>query len=74
MRGGILDVWSPGQTRPVRIEFFGDEVDSIRQFDPESQLSTTQLKSIEIVPMRELTVRSRGFHAVGQRGAREMER
>ena len=61
MRGGILDVWSPGEPRPVRIEFFGDEVDSIRQFDPESQLSTTQLKSIEIVPMRELTVRSEDF-------------
>ena len=61
MRGGILDVWSPGEPRPVRIEFFGDEVDSIRQFDPESQLSTTQLKSIEIVPMRELTIRSEDF-------------
>ena len=61
MRGGILDVWSPGQPGPVRIEFFGDEVDSIRQFDPESQLSTTQLKSIDIVPMRELTVRSEDF-------------
>ncbi|HKO45996.1 MAG TPA: transcription-repair coupling factor [Pyrinomonadaceae bacterium] len=61
LRGGILDVWSPGEPRPARIEFFGDEVDSIRQFDPESQLSTTQLKSIEIVPMRELTVRSADF-------------
>ncbi len=61
MRGGILDVWSPGHTRPVRIEFFGDEVDSIRQFDPESQLSTTQLKSVEIVPMRELAIRSEDF-------------
>src|SRR5688572_13543511 len=61
LRGGILDVWSPGEPRPARIEFFGDEVDSIRQFDPESQLSTTQLKSLEIVPMRELTVRSEDF-------------
>ena len=61
MRGGILDVWSPGQEQPVRIEFFGDEIDSIRGFDPETQLSTSQLKSIEIVPMRELIVRSRDF-------------
>ena len=61
MRGGILDIWSPGQTRPVRIEFFGDEVDSIRDFDPETQLSTSQLSVIEIVPMREVLVRSEDF-------------
>ncbi len=61
MRGGIIDVWSPGQDRPIRIEFFGDEIDSIRGFDPESQLSTKQLKSIDIVPMREVSVRSDDF-------------
>jgi transcription-repair coupling factor (superfamily II helicase) len=61
MRGGILDVWSPGQQQPVRIEFFGDEVDSIRAFDPETQLSTNQLSEIEIVPMRELVVRPPDF-------------
>jgi transcription-repair coupling factor (superfamily II helicase) len=61
MRGGILDVWSPGQERPVRIEFFGDEIDSIRGFDPETQLSTSQLDAIELVPMRETVVRSQDF-------------
>ncbi len=61
MRGGILDVWSPGQSQPVRIEFFGDEIDSIRAFDHETQLSTNQLSEIEIVPMRELSVRPRDF-------------
>src|ERR1044072_4898809 len=61
MRGGILDVWSPGQARPVRIEFFGDDVDSIRSFDPETQLSVDQLKSVELVPVRELTVRNADF-------------
>src|SRR6266550_3311860 len=61
MRGGILDVWSPGQQQPVRIEFFGDEIDSIRAFDPETQLSTNQLSEIEVVPMRELVVRPRDF-------------
>lgn len=63
MRGGIIDVWSPGQERPVRIEFFGDEVDSLRGFDPETQLSTSQLSEIEIVPMREVVVRSQDFRA-----------
>ncbi|HEX8351423.1 MAG TPA: hypothetical protein VF611_00760, partial [Pyrinomonadaceae bacterium] len=56
MRGGILDVWSPGEPAPVRVEFFGDTVDSIRRFNAETQLSIGQLQSAEVVPMRELTV------------------
>jgi transcription-repair coupling factor (superfamily II helicase) len=56
IRGGILDVWPPGRNTPARIEFFGDTVDSIREFDPETQLSTVQLPEIEIPPMRELAV------------------
>src|ERR1700704_1040890 len=61
MRGGVLDVWSPGSKAPVRIEFFGDTVDSIREFDPETQLSTAQLTSVEIAPMRELSVTASDF-------------
>jgi transcription-repair coupling factor (superfamily II helicase) len=53
VRGGILDVWSPDTDAPVRIEFFGDTVDSIRVFDPETQLSTERLKETSIAPMRE---------------------
>ncbi|NLW49990.1 MAG: transcription-repair coupling factor [Candidatus Brocadiaceae bacterium] len=45
LRGGILDVYSHGATRPVRIEFFGDEVESIRSFDPASQLSVDRAQS-----------------------------
>jgi len=61
MRGGILDVWPPGHDAPVRIEFFGDTVDSVREFDPETQLSTTQLPQVEIAPMRELIARPSDF-------------
>src|SRR5256714_1786533 len=61
MRGGILDAWPPGHDAPVRIEFFGDTVDSIREFDPETQLSTTQLLQVEIAPMRELIARPSDF-------------
>src|SRR5438094_3836104 len=61
MRGGILDVWPPGHSAPARIEFVGDTVDSIREFDPETQLSTTQLAQVEIAPMRELIVRPSDF-------------
>jgi transcription-repair coupling factor (superfamily II helicase) len=60
-RGGILDLWSPGAQSPIRIEFFGDTVDSIRRFDPETQLSIEQLKETEVVPMRELAVGSDDF-------------
>ena len=63
MRGGILDVWSPGWEAPARIEFFGDTIESIREFDPETQLSTTQLAHVEVAPMRELIVTGRDFRA-----------
>ncbi|MCC6330012.1 MAG: transcription-repair coupling factor, partial [Acidobacteria bacterium] len=53
LRGGIIDAWSPDSGQPVRIEFFGDTVDSIRTFDPETQLSIEQLRSVSIAPMRE---------------------
>jgi transcription-repair coupling factor (superfamily II helicase) len=61
IRGGILDLWPPGRSAPARIEFFGDTVDSIREFDPETQLSTIQLAEIEIPPMRELAVTAHDF-------------
>jgi len=62
VRGGIIDVWSPTAEMPVRIEFFGDTVDSIRQFDAETQLSVGQLKEISIAPMREFAANSKDFN------------
>jgi transcription-repair coupling factor (superfamily II helicase) len=61
VRGGILDVWSPTAEMPVRIEFFGDTIDSIREFDAETQLSTGQLKEISIAPMREFAATAKDF-------------
>ncbi len=61
VRGGIIDIWSPEAENPVRIEFFGDTVDSIREFDAESQLSISQLKEIRIVPMRPFSASSQDF-------------
>ncbi|MEO6333548.1 MAG: transcription-repair coupling factor [Pyrinomonadaceae bacterium] len=55
IRGGIIDVWSPESENPVRIEFFGDTVDSIREFDPDTQLSTGQLREAGMAPMREFS-------------------
>ncbi|CAN5315347.1 transcription-repair coupling factor [soil metagenome] len=62
VRGGILDVWSPTAENPVRLEFFGDTVDSIREFDAETQLSIGQLKEISIAPMREFAANSKDFN------------
>ena len=56
VRGGILDVFSPAQKNPVRIEFFGDEVESIREFDPATQRSIELIPSCEIVPVREMVL------------------
>ena len=50
VRGGILDVFSFSNDNPYRIEFFGDEVDSIRTFDVETQLSIEKQKKITIIP------------------------
>ena len=50
VRGGIIDVFSFSNDEPYRIEFFGDEIDSIRSFDVATQLSTEKLKKVAIIP------------------------
>ena len=50
VRGGIVDIYSYAGELPYRIELFGDEIESIRTFDPESQLSKDSLKTINIIP------------------------
>jgi transcription-repair coupling factor (superfamily II helicase) len=50
IRGGILDIYSYGNEKPYRIELFGNEVDSIRIFDPQSQLSERKLLHVNIIP------------------------
>ena len=49
-RGGIIDIWPPNLTRPVRIDLFGDEVESLRYFDPTTQRSEQNVDHIEIGP------------------------
>ncbi len=56
VRGGILDLFAPGSEAPVRLDFFGDTLESIRRFDPETQRTTAQLKRLEWVPMSEVTL------------------
>lgn len=54
LRGGILDVFPPHSSHPYRIELFGDEIDSIRTFNVESQRSIDKVKAMEIFPAKEI--------------------
>ncbi len=69
-RGGILDVYSPEMDRPVRIDFFGDEIESIRKFEPESQRSSTPLDEALLLPLTETPVSEKLLAAVHARLSR----
>ena len=56
-RGGILDVFSPSSPLPVRIELWGDEIESMRLFDPGRQRSVAPVDSIEVIPAKEILPR-----------------
>ncbi|SIR12644.1 transcription-repair coupling factor [Rhizobium sp. RU33A] len=56
VRGGILDVFVPGAEEPVRLDFFGDTLESIRSFDPASQRTIAQVRSLDLNPMSEVTL------------------
>ena len=60
LRGGILDIYSFGNEKPYRIELFGNDVDSIRIFDPETQLSERKLLQVSIIPNVETQFESEG--------------
>jgi len=53
VRGGILDLFAPGMDLPVRLDFFGDALETIRSFDPESQRSEGELRGLDLVPVSE---------------------
>jgi len=60
-RGGILDIWATAETMPVRLDFFGDEIETIRKFDPASQRTIEKLESILVTPARE-------YNSAGEQG------
>jgi len=66
-RGGLLDVYTPELDRPVRIEFFGDEVESIRKFDPETQRSAAVADDIVLLPLTETPVAEETLAAINAR-------
>jgi transcription-repair coupling factor (superfamily II helicase) len=53
VRGGIVDLWSPADPAPVRLEFFGDEIEGCRTFDPQTQRSEAEVAEVVLSPARE---------------------
>ena len=53
-RGGILDIWTPAESAPLRLDFFGDELETLRRFDPASQRTLEKLDQLWITPAREV--------------------
>ncbi|RLQ87853.1 transcription-repair coupling factor [Notoacmeibacter ruber] len=56
VRGGILDLFVPGAEEPVRLDFFGDELDTVRSFDPATQRTSRQLERFTMQPVSEVTL------------------
>ena len=66
-RGGIIDFFSPLHEDPVRMEFFGDTIESLRVFDPETQRSTGEIREAVVLPVRELILNAKGLEHCAQR-------
>ncbi|WP_430448759.1 transcription-repair coupling factor [Rhodophyticola sp.] len=54
VRGGIIDVWPPGESTPVRLDLFGDVLDGARRFDPATQRTTEKMERVELAPVSEV--------------------
>ena len=72
MRGGILDLYAPGALAPIRLDFFGDALESIRAFDPETQRTTGQLRSLDLVPMSEAQLTTQAIKRFRQAYAQQL--
>ena len=66
-RGGIIDFFSPIHENPIRIEFFGDAIESMRSFNPETQRSTAEIKEAVVLPVRELIMDGKGIEQFSRR-------
>ncbi len=70
LRGGILDIWPLTSPWPVRLEFFGDELESLRHFEPLTQISREEITAITIPPAGELGILKRGADNLSATSAR----
>jgi transcription-repair coupling factor (superfamily II helicase) len=72
VRGGIVDVFSPLMRNPVRIEFFADSIDSIREFDLDDQRSRGPVQHIDILPMQDIVISREMLREWGVRARRRL--
>ena len=67
VRGGIVDVYGPEMERPVRVDFFGDEIESIRRFDPDTQRSSNPVEQVLLLPLTETPATEKLLEAINAR-------
>src|SRR5690606_38437377 len=73
VRGSLVDFFPMGSELPVRVDFLDREIDTIRRFDPETQLSTDTLSSLETLPAREMPIDQQGIRQFRQAYRRKFE-
>jgi transcription-repair coupling factor (superfamily II helicase) len=74
VRGGILDVYGPEMERPVRVDFFGDEIESLRRFDPETQRSSSAVDEVLLLPLTETPATEALLSAINKRLTKKFEK
>ena len=72
-RGGLLDVWPQSEPHPVRLDFFGDEIDTLRRFDPGSQRTVENLESVVVSPAREYLASNRSIRLATSKSSFETD-
>jgi transcription-repair coupling factor (superfamily II helicase) len=73
-RGGIVDIFPPSMELPIRVEFFGDEIDSVRAFDPTDQRTTGRIEAAVLLPASEFLLPATGVAAIRERLGRDAAR
>ncbi|HYF12545.1 MAG TPA: CarD family transcriptional regulator, partial [Actinomycetota bacterium] len=74
VRGGVVDVFPGTARRPVRLEYWGDEIDSLREFTASTQLSTDAVKRVEVAPVRELIADAAVRERAGDLASKHLDR
>lgn len=67
VRGAIVDIFPPAYPRPIRLEFFGDRIDSIREFDPATQRSEASAEEFLLLPMKEFSLKQADISTVAKK-------
>jgi len=73
VRGSLIDFYASGHDRPVRVDFFDDEIETLREFDPDSQISTTRLDALDTLPAREIPLDEESVRAFRRRYRQRFE-